>query len=116
MPVLEALDHEGRRQHHEPHILVRIDAARRHPEPELVVVGRERKGHAKGQRLAPRLAPDGDDARQRQGGCHRIEPVAVDFAHNRRMKLRRHRDRIAVDAEIEGRCDRHLDMAEAEAR
>ena len=53
----EAVDHVGRRQHHQPHVLVGIDAARRHPEPQLVIVGRERKGHAEGQRLGAALAP-----------------------------------------------------------
>ncbi len=51
MPVGEAFDHVGRRQHDEPHVLVGIDAAGRHPEPQLIVVGRERERHAEGERL-----------------------------------------------------------------
>ncbi len=40
--------HVRRRQHHETDILVGIDAAGSHPEPQLIIVGRERKGHAEG--------------------------------------------------------------------
>ena len=114
LPVGEAVHHVGRRQHHETHVLVGIDAARRHPEPQLVIVGRERKGHAEGQRLGAGLAALRDHAGQRQRGHHRIEAVAVDFFHDRRMQRRRDRDRIAVEAEIERRHDRHLDVAEPE--
>ena len=76
MPVLQALHHVGRRQHHEPHVLVRIDAARRHPEAQMIVVRRERERHAEGERLlAARLALR-DHARQRLRRHHRIEHVA----------------------------------------
>ena len=64
---------------------------------------------------APLLRRVGNDPRQRQRGRHRIEAVAVDFGHDRRMQRRRHRDGIAVEAEIERRHDRHLDVAEPEA-
>ena len=112
----QAVDHVGRRQHHQMNVLVGIDAAGGHPEPQLIIVGRERKGHAEGQGLGAALAPRRDDARQRQRGGHRIEAVSVDFRHDGRMQRRRNRDRVAVEAEIERRCDRQLDVAEAEAR
>ena len=102
------------RQHHQPHVLVGIDAGRRHPEPQLVIVGRERESHAEGQRIGPRFAPLGNHTRQRFRGDERIEAVAIDLLHQRGMKRRRDRDRIAVDAEIEGRRDRHLDVTEPE--
>ena len=97
-------------------ILVGIDAADRHPEPKLIIVGGEREGHPKGQRLGAALAPAATTRESASGGRHRIERIAVDLAYDRRMQRRRYRDRIAVEAEIEGRCDRHLDVAEAEAR
>ena len=58
VPVGEALHHVGRRQHDEAHVLVRIDAARRHPEAQMIIVRRERERHAEGERLR-RRAPCG---------------------------------------------------------
>ena len=81
----------------------------------MIIVGGERERHAEGQRLRAALLPPGDDARKRGGGHHRIETIAVDLGHDRRVQRRRHGDGIAVEAEIEGRCDRHLDVAEPEA-
>ena len=51
MPVGEALDHVGRRQHDQPHVLVGIDAAGRHPEAQMIIVRGERERHAEGERL-----------------------------------------------------------------
>ena len=115
MAVGEAVHHVGRRQHHQPNVLVGIDPARRHPEPKLVVVGGERERHAEGQRFRAALAPHRDDARERQRGRHGIDGVALDLAHDRGMQRRRYRDRIAIEAKIERRHDRHLDVSEAEA-
>ena len=42
--------------------------------------------------------------------------IAVDLRHDRGMQRRRNGDRVAVEAEIERRHDRHLDVAEPEAR
>jgi hypothetical protein len=56
LTACDRLRHEGRRQHDKAHVLVGIDAARCHPEAELVVVGRERERHRKGQRLRATLA------------------------------------------------------------
>jgi hypothetical protein len=61
-------------------------------------------------------APRRDHPRQRQRRRHRIERIAFDLAHDRRMQRRRYRDRIAVEAEIEGGDDRQLDVAEPQAR
>ena len=114
MPIGKAVHHVRRRQHDQPHVLVRIDAPGRHPEPQLVVMGGERKGHGEGQRFRAVLGALGDEARQRLCGGHRIEPVAVDFVHDRGMQRLRHRDGVAIDAEREWRCDRHLDVPEPE--
>ena len=88
MAVGEAVDHVGRRQHHEPDILVRIDPARRHPEPQLIIVGGKRKGHAEGQGFGADPFALRDDTRQRQGGHHRIETVARDLLHEISMQRR----------------------------
>ena len=37
--VGEALDHVGRRQNDQANVLVRINAARRHPESQMIIVG-----------------------------------------------------------------------------
>ena len=116
VPVGEALDHVGRRQHHEPHVLVRVDAARRHPEAQVIVVRRERKRHAEGERvLAARLA-GGDDLGERARRHHRIGDASFGGGCDRGVERGRHRDGVAVHAERERRDDRHLDVAEAEAR
>ena len=114
LPAGEAVDHVGWRQHHQPHVLVGIDAAGRHPEPQLVIVGGERESHAEGQGLGAALPSLGDDARQRGRRCHRVQTFAVDLRHDRRIQRRRDRDGIAVQAEIEGCGDRYLDVAEPE--
>jgi hypothetical protein len=77
MSVLQTLHHVRRRQHHEPHVLVRIDAARRHPEADVIVVRRIRKRHAEGERALALLFACRDDARQRFRGHHRIAHVAI---------------------------------------
>ena len=41
--------------------------------------------------------------------------VAVDLGHDRRVQRARYRDGIAVEAEVEGCRDRHLDVSEPEA-
>ena len=72
----ETVDHVRRRQHHETDVLVWIDAAGRHPEPQLIIVGGERKGHAKGQGLGAAVAPFGHDACKCARGCHRVDRIA----------------------------------------
>ncbi len=61
MAVGEAVHHVRRRQHDEPHVLVGIDTAGGHPEPQLVIVGRERKRHAEGQRFGAGSCAARDD-------------------------------------------------------
>jgi len=78
-------------------------------------VGREGKSHAEGQRIGAGFTSRGNHPRQRLRGRHRIKTVACEFAHDRAVERRRHRDRVAIETEIEGRHDRHLDMAEAQA-
>ena len=63
MLVGEALHHIGRRQHDQPHVLIGIDAAGRHPEPQMIIVSGERKGHPKRQWIEILLLAVGDDAR-----------------------------------------------------
>ncbi len=113
--VGETVHHVGRRQHHQPDVLVGIDPAGRHPEPQLIIVGREWKRHAEGQRFRAAAAAFGDDAVKRQRGRHRVEAIALDLVHDRRMQRRRHRDGVAVEPQIERRHDRHLDVAEPQA-
>ncbi len=80
MLVGEALDHVGRRQHDEPHVLVGIDAARRHPEAQVIIVGRERERHAEGERLlaawpcAPRRRARARAPTPSDRGCRRRPP------------------------------------------
>ena len=117
VPVLQALHHVGRRQHDEAHVLVRIDAARRHPEAQVIVVRRERKRHAEGEGiLATRPCAPRPRARARARTPADRECRPRPRRRNRRMQRRRHRDGIAVHAEPERRDDRHLDVAEPEAR
>ena len=76
MTVGETVHHVGRRQHHEANVLVGIDAAGGHPEPQLIIMGRERKRHAEGQRFGAAFAPRRDHAGQRQRRRHRVERIA----------------------------------------
>ena len=64
MTVGETVHHVRRRQHHQTHVFVGIDAAGGHPEPQLIIVGRERKRHAERQGFGAALAPRRDHARQ----------------------------------------------------
>ncbi len=82
MAIGEAVHHVGRRQHHEANVLVGIDPACRHPEPELVIVGRERERHAEGQRLRSALAALCHDAGKRQRGGHGIDGIALDLTQD----------------------------------
>ena len=106
----EAFHHIGRRQHYEAHILIGIDAGRRHPEPQLIIVGRERKGHTEGERLLAAALSRGDDVRKCARRHHRVEDAAVGSLDQFGPKARRESDGIAVHAEPEGCHDRHLDM------
>ena len=115
MAIGDAVDHVGRRQHHKPDILIRIDATGGHPEPELIVVGGERKRHAEGERLGAGLATFSDHARQSERRGHRVEAAAFELGHDGGVQGRGHRDRVAVHPESEGGHDRDLDMADAEA-
>ena len=101
LPAGKAVHHIGRRQHDEPHIFVRIDAARRHPEAEQVVVAGERKGHAEGEGIGASLAPLGDDAGQRPRRVFRIGHVAVGSRSEVAIERGRYGDRVAVHAEHE---------------
>ncbi|MGY4418853.1 hypothetical protein ACVWY2_001278 [Bradyrhizobium sp. JR6.1] len=65
---------------------------------------------------APLLRRLATDAGKRARGRHRIEAVAVDLFHQRGVQRRRYGDGVAVEPEIERRCDRHLDVPEPEAR
>ncbi len=67
MAALEALHHEWRRQDDEVHVAAGIDAARLHPEPELVVVAREREHMPEGQRRLPVPCAVPDDPAQSRG-------------------------------------------------
>ncbi len=80
MAVSKAVDHVGRRQHHETNIFVGIDARGRHPEPQLVIVRGKRKRHSECQRLGAGLAPLGHDAGQRSRCRPGIETIAVELA------------------------------------
>ena len=64
----------------------------------------------------PRALRVGDHARQRPRRHHRIGDVAVGRGRDRGIERGRHGDGVAVHAERERRDDRHLDVAEAEAR
>ena len=111
LPVGEAVDHIRRRQHHQPHILVRIDAAGRHPEPQLVIMVGEREGHAKGEDvMAARLA-FGDDRGKRARRHQRIGDIAVCGIGPRLEQPPRQRDGIPFSpikglrsAPAHGRC------------
>ena len=116
MAAGEAVHHVGRRQHHQPHVLIGIDTAGGHPEPELIVVGRERERHAEGERFTAVLATCGHHPRQRFRGHHRIGRIAVGLAHDGRIQRGRHRDGVAVQTEIKGRNDGYLDLRQAERR
>jgi hypothetical protein len=98
------------------HILVGVDAACGHPEPQLVIVGREREGHGKGQGFRTRLASFRNDPRERASRRHRVEAVAFHLGHDRRMQCGRHGYGIAVDAKIERNDGWNPDMAEPQAR
>jgi hypothetical protein len=116
LSLSKTVHHIGQRQHDQPNVLLGIDASRRNPEPQLVIVGGKRKGYAEGQRRRAAPAPSSYDARQCQRGNHGIKRIAFDLAQDRRMQCRRHRDRIAVKAEVERRDKRHLDVAKSKAR
>ena len=115
MAAGQALHHVGRRQHHEADVFIGVDAARRHPEPQLVVMGRERKRHCEGQRFRAAFAALCDHARQRQRRCHRIKAIAVDLRQQGGMQCRRDRDRVAVEAKVERCRNRNLNVPKPKA-
>ena len=65
---------------------------------------------------SPRALRFADHAGERARRHHRIGDVAVGRGGKRCIERRRDRDGVAVHAEPERRHDRHLDVAEAEAR
>ena len=116
MAVGQALHHVGRRQHHEMHVFVGIDAARRHPEAQMIVVRRERERHAEGEgRQALGLALR-NHLRERLRRHHRVGGVAFGVRRDCRMERGRHRDGVAVHTQTKRRDDRHLHVAQSQTR
>jgi hypothetical protein len=116
MLVLQTFHHVGRRQHDHADVFIRVDAAGRHPEAQVIIVRGEREGHAERQRLLALGLARRDYAGERACRYHRVTDVARGGAGNRRMQRGRDRNGIAVHAQAERRDDRHLDVTEAQAR
>ena len=110
----KAIHHVGRRQHHQPHILIRIDAAGSHPETQLIIVRRERKGHAESQRLLATCATRGNNAAECARRTDRIGKIADRGAGKRLVQARRYRDGVAVEPEHHRHDERHFEVAGAE--
>ena len=66
-------------------------------------MGRERECHAEGERFGAAAAALGDDAGKRARRDQRVAEIAGRCCRKRIIELRRHRDRVAVEPEHEGR-------------
>ena len=107
MTAREAVHHERRRQDHKPHILIGINTASRHQNRSWYCASRT-EGLPK-SRLVTGLLARGHHSRQCLGGYHRIGPISVRLIHDAACSAG-NRDGVPVQAKIEWRNDRHLDL------
>jgi hypothetical protein len=97
-------------------VLVGIDASGRHPEAQMIIVSRKREGHPECERLLAFGLARGDHAGERARRYDGIDDASLRRRGDGGVKRGRHRDGVAVHPQSERRHDRHLDVAEAEAR
>ena len=113
LAAAQRIDQQRRRQHHQPDVVIRVDAAGDEPVAQLVVVARERKHHRQRQLGLASRGARLEHAAQHPGATGSVHVLGSTCSLHLLPQRPGERDGIAAKPEGDGSDQRSIELARA---